>query len=89
MHYPLCKTAASIPADAGKGALVGLLLGQVSRSLPQMQEAKLKYPAVYDAAFGAALATLLDVINRQDGRSLTLPGQTPGAVIPSPGWTLM
>lgn len=85
---PLTKSAGLV--DTGAAALIGLILGRAAQIVPPLQAARIDHPELYDAALSAAVITIWDQIHHgNDDHSVLLPGQSPGAMIPPPGWNLM
>jgi len=89
VKFPMTKTAGV--KDTATAALLGFLFGGVARSIPSIQTVREEKPALYDAALGAAVVTVLDQIRGSgDERGIMLPGQSPNpVVIPPPGWNLV
>lgn len=77
-------------AQAGEGALLGLLLGVLARQIPTLSTLRQTNPSIYDAALGASVLAADRQLSEQSQRPSLLPGQdaTPTFIQPPP-WNLM
>lgn len=90
MHFPLTrhkqaqKTANLVP-EIGTAALLGLVYGNIARSIPILSAARVTNPGLYDAALGAAVVATVNGLSSEPENEPPEPSQA----IPAPGWNLM
>lgn len=76
----LCTTKTAGAADVSWGALMGALMGQVSKSIPQIEVLRATQPQLYAATLGAAVAALTSA--KEEER----PQEPP--LFQAPNWTV-
>ncbi len=86
MRLPLTRTKqAGLLPDISVAALLGLVYGNIARSIPALATARVTNPGLYDAALGAAVVGTVSTLNAQPEQEESSPQQ----IIPPPGWNLM
>lgn len=68
-------------AELSWGALVGALVGQVSKSIPQIEMLRASQPQLYAATLGAAVAALTKHETEEER-------QPEPALMQAPGWSV-